>query len=320
MEDLVSIIMPAYNVDEYIEESIRSIQAQTYPNWELIVVNDGSTDTTQAVVERLASQDSRIRLVTQPNGGVSRARNRGLELARGEYISFLDGDDLWEPTFLRELIDAKKRANVGMAYCGYDHFYAGKFRRKYRYRFRSGRILADAIDGTVRLHIGAILVDRVIVEEHCIRFTEDCPIAEDWEFIAKILTHTLAEPVQRSLMLYRVRHGSAINSSWDWSKHIHALWVQDRIAVYVRDHLVGPELQVVLKSLAKATAYKTYKFLWRMVKYGYHVEARELMQDYRFTRYLESLNIEELTHIDRLKWRIVLSKKNLWWRLSRYAP
>lgn len=109
MEDLVSIIMPAYNVDEYIEESIRSIQAQTYPNWELIVVNDGSTDTTQAVVERLASQDSRIRLVTQPNGGVSRARNRGLELARGEYISFLDGDDLWEPTFLRELIDAKKR-------------------------------------------------------------------------------------------------------------------------------------------------------------------------------------------------------------------
>lgn len=78
MEDMVSIIMPVYNVTDYVGESIKSIQDQTYVNWELLVVNDGSTDDTAEVVAALADKDHRIKLINQANGGVSRARNTGL--------------------------------------------------------------------------------------------------------------------------------------------------------------------------------------------------------------------------------------------------
>ncbi len=89
----VSIIMPAYNAEKTIVESIESVLRQTYINWELIVVNDGSKDSTSAVV--LAINDERVRLIEQENGGVANARNNGLNNAKGEYIAFLDSDDLW---------------------------------------------------------------------------------------------------------------------------------------------------------------------------------------------------------------------------------
>jgi len=317
MEELVSIIMPAYNVGKYIEESIRSIQAQTYPNWELIVVNDGSTDTTQAVVERLASQDSRIRLATQPNGGVSRARNRGLELARGQHISFLDGDDLWEPTFLSELLDAKKRAHVGMAYCGYDHFYAGKFRRKYRYQFRSGWILADVIKGIVRIHLCAMVVDKELLVANALQFTEDCPIGEDQELILKLLSITQVTAVPRSLLLYNVRPNSAITSKWRWEKHIHALLAYQRAGNYMMLRLTGTDqLDKILPVFHRTRAAKVSKFLWRMLKYGYYKDTLHLMTQPEFKHLLEGIETSELGILDRLKYRIVISRNPLLWKLA----
>ncbi len=88
---LVSIIMPAWNADEYIEESVGSVLAQTYPNWELLIVNDGSTDGTRAFLDGLV--DPRIRIFQQENRGVSAARNVALDRARGDLITFLDADD-----------------------------------------------------------------------------------------------------------------------------------------------------------------------------------------------------------------------------------
>ncbi len=89
---LVSIIMPVYNAEKYIVEAIESVIAQSYERWELIVVNDGSTDSTFSLLEGF--DDERIVIKTQENSGVSAARNRGLALAKGEYITFLDADDL----------------------------------------------------------------------------------------------------------------------------------------------------------------------------------------------------------------------------------
>lgn len=88
-----SVVIPAFNVESYIEETITSVLRQTFNDWELVVVDDGSTDRT---LEKLgAFQDERIRILTIPNGGVSRARNLGIEKAAGKYIAFLDGDDVW---------------------------------------------------------------------------------------------------------------------------------------------------------------------------------------------------------------------------------
>jgi teichuronic acid biosynthesis glycosyltransferase TuaG len=92
---LVSVIMPAFNVERYIAESIQSVIAQTYRVWELIIIDDGSTDATADVVQGFASSDSRIRLVSQQNQKLARARNAGMRQSEGELIAFLDSDDLW---------------------------------------------------------------------------------------------------------------------------------------------------------------------------------------------------------------------------------
>lgn len=93
MAELISVIIPAYNAEKYIERCIRSIQNQTYQNVEIIVVNDGSADGTEAAARRCGVQDARIRVFSQENKGVSAARNRGMEEAKGEYLAFVDADD-----------------------------------------------------------------------------------------------------------------------------------------------------------------------------------------------------------------------------------
>ena len=96
----VSIIMPAYNVAPYIGEAIRSALAQTFTDFELIVVDDGSKDTTAEIVKAMAIEDERVRLVQQPNRGLAGARNTALRAARGDMFALLDSDDTWEPEFL----------------------------------------------------------------------------------------------------------------------------------------------------------------------------------------------------------------------------
>ncbi len=105
---MISVIIPLYNKAPYIEKAIRSVFAQTYTDWELIVIDDGSTDNSVSVVEMMhciVSSD-KVRLIQQKNAGVSTTRNRGVEMTQGEYICFLDADDWWNEYFLEEISKA----------------------------------------------------------------------------------------------------------------------------------------------------------------------------------------------------------------------
>lgn len=101
---IVSIIMPLYNAEKYVEQAVRSVMSQTFREWELIVVNDCSKDLSAAIVERLAREDERIRLLhtEKPSGSPTLPRNIAIENARGRYIAFLDSDDVWLPEKLEE--------------------------------------------------------------------------------------------------------------------------------------------------------------------------------------------------------------------------
>ncbi len=98
MRSLVSIIVPAHNADASLARTIRSAQAQTWPDIEIVIVNDGSSDGTADIIASLADADRRIVSITQPNAGVAAARNAGMMAARGEFIAPLDADDIWHPT------------------------------------------------------------------------------------------------------------------------------------------------------------------------------------------------------------------------------
>jgi len=107
---LVSVIVPAYNAQAFVGRTLASLQAQTFADFEAIVVDDGSTDATAEIVARIAAADRRIRLIRQANGGVAAARNRALAEARGAYVANLDADDVWRPQFLERTLAALQAA------------------------------------------------------------------------------------------------------------------------------------------------------------------------------------------------------------------
>lgn len=118
-EKLVSVIIPAYNIEDYIGRCLDSIISQTYKNLEIIVVDDGSRDHTGEILDNYAKKDRRIKVIHKENGGVSSARNKGIEAAEGDYIGFIDGDDLIEPEMYKTLVDLLEEENADIAHCGY---------------------------------------------------------------------------------------------------------------------------------------------------------------------------------------------------------
>ena len=120
-EPLVSIITPLYNSEKFITETIESVLAQTYTNWEMIIVNDCSKDNGASIVEKYVEKDKRIRLFNnERNMGVSFTRNKAIDLAQGKYIAFLDSDDLWYKDKLTKQIGMMEKSHYVLSYTGYN--------------------------------------------------------------------------------------------------------------------------------------------------------------------------------------------------------
>lgn len=119
-DPMVSVVMPAYNAERYIEEAIRSVQSQTIQDFELIVINDCSKDSTESIVRRLQKEDFRIHLISNTiNLGVAQSRNKGFETSKGKYVALLDSDDLWYPEKLKKQIDILESTNADLVFCSY---------------------------------------------------------------------------------------------------------------------------------------------------------------------------------------------------------
>lgn len=117
---LVSVIMPAYNAERFLEDAIRSVMAQSVTDWELLVLDDGSTDATAAIAANLAQQDPRVRfLPNETNMGVAKTRNRGFDLCRGQYVALLDSDDIWLPEKLEKQLALAQNTGADILYCSY---------------------------------------------------------------------------------------------------------------------------------------------------------------------------------------------------------
>ncbi len=119
MNKKISVIVPAYNAQETIERCVLSIKNQSYSNIEIIVVNDGSSDETEKIVQRIADRDSKVRLITIPNGGVSHARNVGIDNATGDFITFVDSDDYIDYEMYAYLMDLVPKYDADIAQCSY---------------------------------------------------------------------------------------------------------------------------------------------------------------------------------------------------------
>lgn len=120
-ENLVSIITPNYNCGRFIVQTIESVLAQTYTNWEMLIVDDCSTDNSVQIALSYAEKDQRIKVIrNETNSGAAISRNKAIELAQGEFIAFLDSDDLWLPDKLEKQIEFMRQNNCDFCYCRYD--------------------------------------------------------------------------------------------------------------------------------------------------------------------------------------------------------
>lgn len=151
---LISIIVPAYNIAPYIGSCLDSILAQTYSNLEIIAVDDGSTDGTSEIIDQYAVKDSRITTVHKANGGVTSARLAGIEMARGEYIGFVDGDDYIEQQMYEHLLENAVKYNADISHCGYQMV----FPNRVDYYYNTGKLLQqDRITGLKELVSGQLI-------------------------------------------------------------------------------------------------------------------------------------------------------------------
>lgn len=120
---LISVVVPIYNVEKYIDNCLRSIIRQSYKNIEIILVDDGSTDQSGIICEKYAKLDNRIKVIHKKNEGLGLARNSGLELVSGQYVAFIDSDDFIAEDMIDKLVDSILKNNVDTVYCGYYEYY-----------------------------------------------------------------------------------------------------------------------------------------------------------------------------------------------------
>lgn len=219
-QPLVSIIVPVYNAEIYLGPCLERLRSQTWPDLEIILVNDGSTDGSGQLCAAAARVDGRIRFLDRPNGGVSAARNAALAAAKGDYLQFSDSDDLLTPDATETLVRA---AQVTGADLVISHFFrVDGEKQAQRGHIKGERLLTrqefaqEMVKAPANYYYGALwnkLYRRSIVEKQGLRFEEGVSWSEDFLFNLEYLRHVrLVAAVPKPLYYYHKRPGSLITS------------------------------------------------------------------------------------------------------------
>lgn len=258
----ISVIMPCYNAAAYVEEAVTCVMNQTYPDVELIVVDDGSTDDSVAILERLKVDFSpRITLLFQNRKGPYPARNIGLQQAKGEYVAFLDADDYWKADALEKLVAALEETHADIAYCGWQNVGEGApggdpyVPPDYLQMDTAAEFLR-----TCPWPIHAALVRRKSVEAVG-GFSERCFSAMDYDIWLRLYAHTQKlVRVPEVLAFYRW-HGQGQISKTRWKQVLNALRVRrDFIAHHPERiaHLPQPKIIELSDGFLLREAYRAY--------------------------------------------------------------
>lgn len=214
MQILVSVVIPAYKAEIYIEETLRSVLAQTYTNLEVLVVDDGSPDALGEVVQRIAQEDGRVQYFRRENAGVSAARNFGYAQSKGDYLAFLDADDVWAPQNLQCKLDRfAEDTALGLVHSACEEI-DGESRPQGRINAgKEGYLLNDLLawNGTCVPAPSSILVKREVLERVG-GFDTALSTAADQEFFMRVAQHYKIGAVDAVTWYYRV-HGNNMHGN-----------------------------------------------------------------------------------------------------------
>lgn len=186
---IISVIIPVYNREKTITIALDSVLKQTFRDFEVIIVDDGSIDSTSKFIKKYCESDERFKYFYQQNAGVAVARNKGIMESKGEYIAFLDSDDYYESTFLEKMYHTIKLNDSEICYCGSYRVTPNK-RKKKSTKFITGNILKEYLLETVFVCTNGWLIKKEMLMENKIMFLEGVSWGEDVEFFCQALATT----------------------------------------------------------------------------------------------------------------------------------
>lgn len=300
---MISIIVPVYNVEKYVGRCIESIQRQTYRNLEIILVDDGATDGSGILCDRYAESDSRISVIHKENGGLSSARNAGLNKARGEYLCFVDSDDWVDDRYVEALCEAMTLSGADMAACRFCKALEGKPAPRNK---DSGRIsvLSDELchhaitETTFAGYAWNKLWKTEIVRSHGLCFDERIFNGEDLPFTVEYLRYCRSVVfTEAELYFYNVRPMSITTSRGFTERAFTILYAREKVLSLLKENspaCVDIETAAYLSHLAK------FQFLLEPISDQYPDQYQEVKD--KIARHRDRImNLQGVALRDRLK-------------------
>lgn len=313
--DLVSIIVPVFNVEAYIDRCIKSLVEQKYRELQIILVNDGSKDGSLEICELWAKRDARIQIINQDNSGVSVARNRGLDIAQGEWVCFVDGDDYLSTNMISTMIDSIKRQNLDMLMCGYTtnndealtvkHFFIGDQRfseKNYGDLIR----MCVGIDLTRQgklTNIGvpwAKLYRKSFISKHELRFDPELRRMQDMIFTIQVLCRNpRVAYIDQPLYYYCMRMDSAIHK-YTANYHVTANRILSTLESVLSDctYITDKKEIISFKAVCLLIEMLRLEYLHDSRKVGYWKGRKIIREVSKASPYIEGIKERSYSYFD----------------------
>jgi len=274
VEALISVIVPIYNAEVYIDNCVNSLLNQTYKKIEIILVDDGSQDNSYEICEKLEERDNRIVFVSKVNGGASSARNRGLDEAKGEFITFVDVDDYVEETFVQTMYEMIMQYNTDIAICKPIKQYTdGTIIENKKYpeiSWYNGEGLLKFLRLEFNIDWGAIwnkLFKAEIIKKYKLRYDETIKYGEDYLFVGSYLANTYSGCITDKIEYHYVYSSDSVSNKYNTTKKFDVellSWIKS--GEELKKYCDSPDLN---KAYNSYISYRYQDVLYIMVQCNY---------------------------------------------------
>lgn len=290
MSDKVSIIIPVYNVEKYINQCLQSVVGQTYKNCEVIIVNDGSTDDSIEIIERYKKSYPEITVVNKKNGGLGAARNEGLKYVTGKYIVFIDSDDYLSTNYIEDLYKNIKTNDCDMSICGFEKFYDFNNKKElvkldssidFNKVYTNFEVLDLIFYNKIFCHAWNKMYKRELFEKNNIVY-EEGKLYEDIYTTVKLVSKAKKIFfVDEELYMYRIREGNITSISnrksiedYNYAiMRVNEYFQYENLLNASKENLINFNLAYTLSSLDMFSKYKSYNII------NFYKEYNELYKD-----------------------------------------
>ena len=299
----VSVIVPVYNAEKYLNQCVDSILAQTITELECILVDDGSTDSSPAICDEYAARDSRVKVIHKPNGRASSARNAGIRAAQGEYIAFVDSDDWISPDMYERMLEA----GADVCLCDYVRFNqdterpftqpnvaGGFYNREQMRKDIYPHLVMDGLEYPITISNWALLIRRSIIQDHDLRYREDIHVSEDAPFGSEVLycADSFAYLKGEHLYHYRMTEGSTSRTykAWWWDSALKINEETENFFGNCPDYDFTQQIKSNMFYLARAEIYYIL-YNTNLSKAEQDRKIRAVMNDPRVARMMKDFDV-----------------------------